>query len=71
VLTGAIVFGLMHLGIYFAGGDIQTTIVIMFFTFFLGILAGLARQEKNLFTAITVHIAFNIGGVAGGIILML
>lgn len=68
IYAGAIVFSLIHFSIYLTGGSLYTCLVIMLFTFVLGILAGIARQRSNLTAAIITHIAFNIGGFLGGII---
>lgn len=67
-LASAIVFSAIHISIYFGGGSFSTTLTIMTLTFCLGLLAGKAREEINLLSAIYTHIAFNIGGVVGGII---
>lgn len=68
VYAGAIVFSLIHFSIYLTGGSLYTCLVIMLFTLLLGILAGMARQRANLTAGILTHIAFNIGGFAGGVI---
>jgi membrane protease YdiL (CAAX protease family) len=69
VLIGAVVFSLIHLGIYILGGSLATTIVIMLATFCLGIFCGLAKQKANMGAAILTHISFNVGGFVGGIII--
>lgn len=68
-LASAIVFSLIHFSIWVGGGSIYTTVIIMIFTFLLGILCSKTRDEINLQSAIYVHIAFNVGGAIGGIII--
>ena len=67
-LASAIVFSAIHFSIYLGGGSLSTCFTIMTLTFFLGLLAGKARDESNLLAAVYVHIAFNVGGAIGGII---
>ena len=68
IIAGASVFSLIHLSIYITGGDILTTIIIMFYASVLGIFAGKAREQSNLGAAILTHLFFNVGGIAGGIV---
>jgi membrane protease YdiL (CAAX protease family) len=69
VFVGAAVFGLTHLSIYYFGGSPYTTIVIVIFTFLLGLVAGMLKEANGLRFAIWAHLAFNIGGVAIAILL--
>ncbi|KAA3611017.1 MAG: CPBP family intramembrane metalloprotease [Calditrichaeota bacterium] len=69
VFTGALLFSLLHLSLFFKGADIYTAVIIIFFTFLLGLLAGTNREKyKSIYPAIVTHIAFNIGGLFAGII---
>lgn len=71
VLAGALVFSLIHLSIYISGGDYLTTAIVMLYAFVLGIAAGKAKEQSNLGAAILVHLSFNAGGIAGGIMINL
>jgi membrane protease YdiL (CAAX protease family) len=69
VLISAAFFACMHFSLLLRGTDLRTFIVIILFTFSLGLLAGYLRaQTKSLLPAIIVHMLANIGGVIGGII---
>lgn len=68
VLTGAALFSSMHLTLYFKGVDWITATVVVMSTLLLGLAAGrLREQHKGLGPAIAIHIAFNMGGMLGGI----
>jgi membrane protease YdiL (CAAX protease family) len=69
VLTGALVFGAMHLSLTAAAIDALTIVCVLVFTTLLGLLAGLARERTgSLMPAIGTHLAGNIGGIVGGIV---
>ncbi len=52
-----------------SGADLKTIIIILLFTFSLGLLAGHLRSRSgSLLPAIGVHMLANIGGVMGGIV---
>jgi len=69
VLISALMFGSMHIVVAFSGADMATTIIIIFFTFFLGLLAGHVRaRSQSLLPAIVIHFLGNFGGIIGGII---
>lgn len=68
-LIGAGFFALMHLTLLISGADLKTIIIILLFTFSLGLLAGHQRARTgSLIPAIGVHMLANIGGVVGGVI---
>ena len=68
-LTSGLLFGAMHLSIYFGGADILTTVIIVASTIILGITAGhLFDKTESLIPAIVVHIGFNLGSFLGGMI---
>jgi membrane protease YdiL (CAAX protease family) len=68
-LISALFFSAMHITVITSGADIPTTIIVVVYAFFLGLLAGHIRaQSQSLVPAIAVHILFNIGGVVGGIL---
>lgn len=65
----ALFFACMHLSLIQSGADLKTVIIILIFTFSLGLLAGHLRSKTgSLLPAIGVHILANIGGVIGGIV---
>jgi membrane protease YdiL (CAAX protease family) len=71
-LISATFFGAMHLVLLFSGADGTTTLVIVLFTFSLGLLAGHHRAlSDSLLPAIGLHVLANIGGMLGGIIYVL
>ncbi len=65
----ALFFSLMHLVIIKGGADFMTVVVIMIFTFCVGILAGHYRSlSGSLIPAVVLHMLANMGGLIGGII---
>ncbi len=65
----AIFFACMHLVLILSGVDYKTIIIILIFTFSLGLIAGHQRARTgSLIPAIGAHMLGNIGGVVGGII---
>ncbi len=69
VFTAALLFGIMHLSLFFKGADFYTITIIVVFTFLLGIIAGNYREKfKSIYPAIVTHIAFNIGGLFTAIV---
>jgi len=68
-LISAVFFACMHLSLLFIGADYTTIIVILLFTFSVGLLAGHQRSRTgSLYPAIGIHMLANIGGVIGGVI---
>ncbi len=68
-LISALFFSLMHLVVLMHGADAVTMVVLLLFTFTLGLLAGNQMAKTNsLIPAIGIHMLGNIGGVIGGII---
>jgi len=68
-LIGALFFSLMHLSLIASGVDLKTIIILLIFTFSVGLLAGKLRAEtRSLIPAVGVHMLANIGGVIGGIV---
>jgi membrane protease YdiL (CAAX protease family) len=64
----ALFFACMHLVLLMSGADFKSTVIILLFTFSLGLLAGHQRARTgSLVPAIAVHVLANIGGVIGGI----
>jgi len=71
-LTSGVLFGCLHLSIYFGGSDLLTTVIIVCYTTLLGIVAGyLFEKYDSIIPAIIVHIAANVGGVTAGIVVTL
>lgn len=65
---GALCFSLMHLIIVKGGASITTVIIILIFTFCVGLLAGYNRAKSgSIIPAIILHMLANVGGVVGGI----
>jgi membrane protease YdiL (CAAX protease family) len=65
-LVGALFFGAMHLALLTTGTDVRSTLVVVVYAFFLGLLAGHSRaQAGSLIPAVVVHILGNVGGVLG------
>ena len=71
VLTGALAFGAMHLPMGLSI-DLWTTGIVIVFTTSLGLLAGIIRERTgSLLPSIATHLAYNAGGVLGGLIYLL
>jgi membrane protease YdiL (CAAX protease family) len=71
-LIGALFFGAMHMVVLFGGADIRTTVIIVIFTFSLGLLCGHQRDKSgSLIPAIMLHALANMGAVVGGIVFVL
>ena len=69
ILISACVFACMHLVLLLSGADLTTVVIILLFTFSVGLLAGYQRAiTGSLIPAIGVHMLANIGGVIGGVI---
>lgn len=67
-LLSALLFATLHLGLILKGIDPFAVTVLFIATFLLGWAAGRFREQSgSLLPAIAVHIAFNVGGVIGGI----
>jgi membrane protease YdiL (CAAX protease family) len=65
----ALFFASMHLVILKSGADIKSAVIIVLFTFIVGLLAGNERSRSgSLIPAIGVHMLANIGGLIGGVI---
>lgn len=68
-ITTGLLFGSLHLSVYFGGCDVLTTVIIVSYTTLLGIVAGhLFEKYDSIVPAIIVHIAANVGGVTAGIV---
>lgn len=68
----ALLFASIHLSLFAAGVEPRAVAILFVATLLLGFLAGKFRQEsQSLLPAIAVHIAFNVGGVFGGIVSVL
>jgi membrane protease YdiL (CAAX protease family) len=68
-ITSGLLFGSLHLSVYFGGSDTLTTAIIVFYTTILGIVAGhLFEKYNSLVPAILVHVAANVGGFGAGVI---
>ena len=71
VIVGAMLFGLMHLGILSIGADIKYVFIIVLFAILLGLIAGYQREKTgSLLPAYIVHACFNIGNYLFGTFLM-
>jgi membrane protease YdiL (CAAX protease family) len=72
VMTGAVLFGSMHVGLFFRGVDAITASMIVIGTTGLGLWAGVLRERhRGLGPAIAAHVGFNAGGLVGGLIYVL
>lgn len=71
-ITSAVIFGCMHLSLYFAGADLATIAIIVTATTLLGYVCAVARRmTDSLYPSILTHIAFNVGGVVGAVVLFM
>ncbi|HYO78944.1 MAG TPA: CPBP family intramembrane glutamic endopeptidase [Thermoanaerobaculia bacterium] len=69
VLISGAMFGALHLSLLRAGVDIASVATVVTATFLLGLICAVLRQRTRSLAAPTfAHIAFNIGGMFGGII---
>jgi len=72
VLTGALLFGAMHLSLFLRGTDGWTVTIIVLATTLLGLMAGLYRETSgSLVPAIVCHGAFNVVGFVAGVLWMI
>ena len=59
----------MHLVLLLSGVDLVTIVMILLFTFSIGLMAGHYRSKTmSLIPAIVVHILANVGGMIGGVL---
>lgn len=71
-LISALFFACMHLIILTHGAGAKTLVIILLFTFSVGLIAGhLRARTGSLIPAIGAHMLANIGGVLGGLIYVL
>ncbi|MFN7921482.1 MAG: CPBP family intramembrane glutamic endopeptidase [Bryobacteraceae bacterium] len=71
-VVSGLLFGSLHLGLLRMGIDTVTAIAIPVSTTLLGLLAGVLRHRSgSLWPAVAAHVAFNAGGMFGGIAWML
>ena len=69
VVASAFFFGSMHLTLFFRGADVLTALIIVPATTLLGLAAAIFRERyKCLLPAFVTHVAFNVGGVAAGVV---
>ncbi len=69
VATSGLLFGAMHITLFFRGTDPTSATVIVAAATLLGLWAGVLRQRhRGIAPAIAVHVCFNIGGMIGGIL---
>lgn len=70
VLISALLFSASHLILLTRGVDIFKLLVILAFTFSLGLIAGYWQEKsESIIPAIVAHICANIGGFAVGVII--
>jgi membrane protease YdiL (CAAX protease family) len=68
----ALFFAGMHLVLVTHQTDVKTIVIILLFTFSLGLIAGHVRARTgSLIPAIGAHMLGNIGGMVGGILYVL
>ncbi len=64
----ALLFGALHWSMLAARVDLASTLVVVASTSVLGLLAAWARSASgSLYPAVAAHVAFNLGGLLGGI----
>ncbi len=69
VLPSAVLFGSLHLTLFWAGTGLATAALMVTATTLLGLICAAARERTgSLFPAIGAHVLFNVGGFVGGII---
>lgn len=69
VVISGIFFGSMHLSLLLAGADWWTVVILVTTTALLGLqTASLRRRTDSLLPPIAAHVAFNVGGLAAGIL---
>ena len=66
LLPSAILFGSLHLLLVSADVDVASVVVVVIATTLLGLLAAARATSASLYPAIAAHVAFNVGGAAGG-----
>lgn len=71
-LLSAAFFASMHFVLFLSGADILTIIIIVLFTFSLGLLAGHQRaKSESLLPPIILHFLANFGGFLGSLLYMI
>lgn len=71
VAATAVLFGAMHLTLFWTPTDRFTIAIVIASTTALGLLCGLARHRTgSLWPAVWVHALFNVGGFLGGILMV-
>lgn len=69
LLPSAVLFGTLHVGLLFVGVDALTVALLLPPLLALGLLtAWLRARTGSLYPAIAAHVAFNVGGVLGGMV---
>ena len=64
VITGALVFGLLHLILLTSGVSVIFVVRVVIFTTVLGLIAGYYQEKHNNFAyAVLVHMAGNLPGL--------
>jgi membrane protease YdiL (CAAX protease family) len=70
VVASALLFGSLHLSLFWKGTDVLTVVIIVCATTLLGLAAALFRQRyESLIPAFVTHVAFNVGGLLAGVII--
>jgi len=70
VLLSGLFFGSLHLSLVPAGADWMTVVILVAATTLLGFQTARLRQRHgSLLPAIAAHVAFNVGGLAAGILI--
>ncbi len=65
----ALFFACMHLILLVSGADYKTVVILLLFTFSVGLLAGhLRARTGSLLPAIGAHLLANMGGAVGGVL---
>ena len=72
VIASGLLFGSLHVSIFFHGVDAWTVCCIVAFTTSLGLVAAYYMEKTgSLLLPIAIHIAGNIGGFIGGVLTMI
>lgn len=70
VVVSGLLFGSMHLTLFWKGTDALTALIIVSTTTLLGFVAATYRERyQSLIPAFVTHVAFNVGGFIAGMII--
>ncbi|MCA9297319.1 MAG: CPBP family intramembrane metalloprotease, partial [Phycisphaerales bacterium] len=72
VVASGLLFGAMHVSLFFYDNDPRTAATIVVATTTLGLICAWSRERSgSLFGPVCAHFAFNVCGLVGGVAVMI